>query len=154
MPPALLDTGEIEILARAVIVIRGRVLLAHSKGARNTFLPGGHIERGESARAALARELTEELGVRARIGSFVGAVEHGFTQKGRRVHEVNLLFDAAAPGLGASRNPVSRESHVEFFWCPIAKLGARKLEPAPLRRLLPQWLNDKSRSAWASTFER
>jgi mutator protein MutT len=47
----------------------GRVLLVHRSPHRRAFpdvwdLPGGHVEAGESALAALARELREELGVR------------------------------------------------------------------------------------------
>ena len=33
-------------LARGIILDKGKVLLAHQKGAEHTFLPGGHIELG------------------------------------------------------------------------------------------------------------
>ena len=43
----------IDLIARAVIVRDARLLVAHSVGAGNKFLPGGHIESGEFAADAL-----------------------------------------------------------------------------------------------------
>ncbi|UOQ49769.1 NUDIX domain-containing protein [Gracilibacillus caseinilyticus] len=50
-------------LARGVLAKENKVLVAHALGQKNTFLPGGHIEFGESAMDALIREVREELGV-------------------------------------------------------------------------------------------
>ena len=72
---------KIEILARGVLVQNGRVLLCHTKGAANTYLPGGHVEFKESARAALCREIKEEMGLDSTAGRFLGAVEHSFADE-------------------------------------------------------------------------
>ncbi|HET6946222.1 MAG TPA: NUDIX domain-containing protein, partial [bacterium] len=60
----------------------GRLLLAHFHGSDHTFLPGGHVEMGESIPAALRREFLEELRVKVGIGPYLGAVEHGWTTRG------------------------------------------------------------------------
>ncbi|MDQ7858078.1 MAG: NUDIX domain-containing protein [Armatimonadota bacterium] len=138
----------VEVIVRAVILSDGRVLLAHKPGAAHTFLPGGHIEPGESAAAALRRELLEELGVAATVGRFLGAVEHAWTEGGGG-HEVNLLFLAHADGLPADRPPASREPHIEFFWQATDALAARRLEPRVLCEVLPAWL--RGGAGWAST---
>lgn len=59
-----------------IFIKDNKVLLARVRGYSNTFLPGGHIEFGESAKDALKREIEEELGVSCAVGSFLGVVEH------------------------------------------------------------------------------
>jgi len=55
----------------AVIERDGKVLICQRKGGRHALkweFPGGKIELSEEPRAALARELREELAIDARIG--------------------------------------------------------------------------------------
>jgi mutator protein MutT len=55
----------------AVIERDGKVLICQRKGGRHAYkweFPGGKVERGETAKEALRRELLEELGIDARIG--------------------------------------------------------------------------------------
>jgi 8-oxo-dGTP pyrophosphatase MutT (NUDIX family) len=54
--------------------MRGRVLVAHHTYREAAWgLPGGFVRRREQPRRALARELSEELGVDARIGPLLYA---------------------------------------------------------------------------------
>jgi len=142
---------EIEVLARALCFKDGCLLLCHTKGARNTYLPGGHVEFGESAVCALKRELAEELGIRFKVKRFVGAVEHTFVQRGIRHCEINLVFEVAARGLTTKRVPVACEDYIEFQWVPIRALGKAKLEPRPLRNLVKRLLAGKRAGWWGST---
>lgn len=142
--------SEIEVIARAVIAKGGRVLLARKKGADNAFLPGGHIEWNEPARLALRRELREEMGLKIRIGAFLGVVEHAFGGEKRRTHELNLLF--LVPGSALPGKVSSREPKLEFFWHPIRDLGSVNLQPHPLQRLIPEMVRQK-RPVWAGTME-
>jgi 8-oxo-dGTP pyrophosphatase MutT (NUDIX family) len=142
---------DVEIIARGVCVKRGHLLLCHSKGARNTYLPGGHVEFGEPARESLRREIEEELGEAARVGAFLGAVEHRFRQKGERHCEINLVFLMSIPAVAPPAPPDSLESHIEFRWVPLKALKASRLEPYPLIGLVPKWLKGKG-DRWASTF--
>src|SRR4051794_14100463 len=62
----------VEVVA-AVIELDGCVLIGQRlPGGRHPYkweFPGGKVEAGEERRAALARELREELGIEARIGA-------------------------------------------------------------------------------------
>lgn len=85
---------EIEIIARAVILNRGRILLCRIKGSSWYFLPGGHVESQEKVTQALRRELKEELRANIRILKFIGAVENFYEDGKRQRHEVNLVFQS------------------------------------------------------------
>lgn len=131
----------------------GAVLLTHRAGMNNTFLPGGHIEFGEPARAALAREIKEELGSTVEVKKFLGAVEHSWVDENGLNHEVNLVFLIKSGNLSRDTIPVSRESHLEFAWQPVSDLASCKLEPSPLVELLVHWLSREPDSDWGTTIE-
>ena len=67
--------------------------------------PGGKIEPDEEARAALHRELEEELGVRAEIGAQVAQLTHVY-QNG---NAVELHFFAVERYEGELQNRIFRE---------------------------------------------
>jgi ADP-ribose pyrophosphatase YjhB (NUDIX family) len=145
----------IEIIARGICIKKGRLLLCHTKGRRNTYLPGGHVEFKERADLSLKREILEEMGLKARTDRFLGAVEHTFKQKGKRHCEVNLVFECSIAGLSIQRGPQSREDYIEFLWAPLPQLRTYHLEPSILCDLIPLWIKDKKRtSPWASTYPK
>jgi ADP-ribose pyrophosphatase YjhB (NUDIX family) len=131
--------GKIEVIARGVCVVGESLLLCHSKGASNTFLPGGHVEFAERVRDALAREIAEELGRDCHVTGFLGCVENCFMQNGRRHAEINLLFRIDVDGVCPGTVPVSAEDEIEFLWHPVSDLGTSRLKPSVLRTLLREW---------------
>lgn len=57
------STGRVR--ATAVVVRGGEVLLVRDRGRRRFSLPGGGVRKGEPSISAAARELYEELGMKA-----------------------------------------------------------------------------------------
>ena len=145
------DKKRFHYLARGVIFIDGKVLLAHQIKADNTFLPGGHIEHGENAKAALVREIEEELGVTPVVGRFIGAVEHAWVDDFDN-HEINLLFEAAIPDLNSSAAPASLEPHLEFLWARPEELVSHNLLPVPMIACLKN-LEEEQRGYWGSSIK-
>ncbi len=75
----------IHVVAAAITDPRGRILLAR-RTARREFaglweFPGGKVEPGETAEAALRRELQEELGIVVEVGPALIAVPHAYPDK-------------------------------------------------------------------------
>jgi 8-oxo-dGTP pyrophosphatase MutT (NUDIX family) len=144
--------GKIEIIGRAVIVGNNKVLLCHTKGAWNTYLPGGHVEFGEPARVALARELEEELGVKSRVRRFLGGIEHAYKRGSETCCEINLVFETLIPSFTGGASPTSCEDYIEFLWADFDSLAEHKLQPSVLCACLPEWLSGRTlEGRWLSS---
>ena len=130
------ELAGIETIARGVCVRGGQILLCRAKGGSCTYLPGGHIEFGETGRQALRREILEEIGAEAAVGRFIGVVENAFTQHGKPHAEINLVyeFDMDAESVFA------KEDWIEFEWRDIGGLADANLLPEAFRRL-ESWPN-------------
>jgi 8-oxo-dGTP pyrophosphatase MutT (NUDIX family) len=144
-----MKNDKVEVIARGVCLKSGMILLCRTNGARNTYLPGGHVEFMETARESLEREIVEELGVESVAGEFLGMVEHSFIQNGRRHCEWNVFFDLNIPSLDPADDVAAAENHISFQWCDISGLKGAELEPAVLCDLIPQWLIGNGRR-WES----
>ena len=127
------ELAGIETIARGVAVVDGRLLLCRAKGSATSYLPGGHIEFGETGREAHVREIREEMGVEAEAGRFLGVVENSFMQHGKPHAEINLVYElrfAAPPA-----EPKSVEDWISFEWRDLGDLDAAGLLPEAFRRL-------------------
>ena len=125
------ELSGIETIARGVCVRDGRLLLCRAKGGRSTYLPGGHIEFGETGRAALVREMREEAGLAAETGRFLGVVENSFLQHGKPHAEINLVYEMTLPDAAVS----AKEDWIEFAWYPLSELKGANLLPEVFNRL-------------------
>jgi 8-oxo-dGTP diphosphatase len=96
-------------VAAALIVRDGEVLIGQRRPdqpmASQWEFPGGKIEPGESPEEALARELDEELGIKAVIGPKVTHIRHNYRHGGA----VDLLFFAVHEFSGEIVNRIYNE---------------------------------------------
>lgn len=123
------ELAGIETIARGVCVVDGNILLCRAKGGKTTYLPGGHIEFGETGRQALVREIKEELGLDSSTGAFLGVVENSFLQHGAPHSEINLVYELSL----AQGEIHAQEDWIEFEWRPLSDLG--DLLPEAFRKL-------------------
>ena len=147
--------NNIHVLSRAVIVDQDHLLVCKTLDLPISFhfLPGGHIEHGESAEAAVLRELIEESGSQCTIKRFLGCLEYSFEPGHSSIchnHEYNFFFKAESDDLKLQNPLVRMEDHIELVWLPLLEIDSIDFRPEPLKTLLPEWLNRSSDFAFKS----
>lgn len=122
------------------IVMRGdHLLLTRNLAEDYWFVPGGRVEMGESAAAAVAREISEELGVRGGIERLLWTNENFFRLGEVLHHELCLYFLVALPE-GVHRDLTAKfygeelGAGFEFAWHRIDRLNEIRLVPGFLTK--------------------
>ena len=139
---------KIDLIVRAVLIHNNQVLLVRKKGGDYSFLPGGHIDFGESATDALRRELKEETGIEITIKRFSGVVEHAWEKRCKCFMEINLIFEVR---LKRPKKVIySLEPDLEFFWQHINQLDYINLQPAILQKWIKKIRKSRYHAYWAS----
>ncbi|MBN9168140.1 MAG: DNA mismatch repair protein MutT [Myxococcales bacterium 68-20] len=118
-----------DIVAAGIVVERGNILLSRRK--KGTHLagrwefPGGKVEPGEDPRAALRRELEEELGILVEVGEIADVTFHRYDDADKAV--LLLFFHAV-------REPGSLEPQAidvaEVKWAGVEALDPAEFPPA------------------------
>jgi 8-oxo-dGTP diphosphatase len=116
----------------AAIVAEGRLLLVSKLAAPDVYyLPGGKLEEGEEARAALVRELAEELGVAPRSLTPFGDVTEIAALE--RVPMQMTVFLADIEG-----TPVARNEIAHLAWFDPATSFPGRIAPAVEKHVVPR----------------
>ena len=124
----------------AVIVNDGKLLAMHDDRSPYFYLPGGRVKLGETAEAAVLREVQEELGVIPEIVRPLWLNQAFFTEDidGLRYHELCLYFltDVSKTGLLSRGERFSaqegRRTH-RFEWLALARLREEYFYPQFLK---------------------
>lgn len=114
------DAKTVRLVVAALILRDDTVLICQRRPDQPMALkwefPGGKVEEGESAEQALRRELDEELGIAAEIGSRVAHTRHIY----RNGSAIDLQFFAVREFAGDMTNRIFND----LRWCLLRDLPA------------------------------
>jgi len=147
--------NNIHVLSRAVIMDQDHILLCKTLDLAISFyfLPGGHVEHGESVETSLLRELWEETGNICKIKRFLGCLEYNFEPGHSSIchnHEYNFIFEVESDALKINHEISALETHLELLWVPLDQLSEIDFRAEPLRDLIPLWLGSDTNDSFRS----
>ena len=119
-----------ELIARGLLVENGKILLCQNVAKGYYYLPGGHVDPGETSSEALAREFQEETGQGVQVGDCLLLAE----VLAPGIQELNLVFHVERAGETPPDSPFeSQEEHIAFVWHDLAAVPDLDLRPLCLK---------------------
>ena len=137
-----------ELIARGICIQDGKILLAYFKTEEYYFLPGGHVEVGESFKVALEREIKEELGLDTSSEEVVSIFEHSWTKKDKLIHEINFLITFS---LSKDIALNSKIEHLDFKWISLEEFSSIRFLPEELRTTVEKLLSGNAIATFDSS---
>lgn len=119
----------IENIVRLIIKKEDKILLCKSKEQGHYFLPGGHVEFGDSLEKTIYKEMEEELALKEDDLfdiSFRNYLENTYGEGEKMHHEINFIFEAK---LKEGIEIKSQEDHIDFEWISIQDVNKINLLP-------------------------
>lgn len=137
--------GRISVRVGAICRNGDRILLQRKRPDPFWAVPGGSLEVGETSRAGVRREMSEELGVDVEIGRLLALVETSFELDGVTFQQVGLYYQVdMPPEVTGVASPVSVEetTDLEYRWFSPDELKELDVRPQVFKEALVSGIQD------------
>lgn len=133
-----------EQIVRGIVIYNDKILLCKNLKHGYYFLPGGHIEEGESSEQAFRREMIEEIGKVTENVKHVFEFKNSFRQEEKEYNEVVYVYLTT---LQDYENIKSLENHIEFDWISLNDFSTVNFKP---KQITDEILNsiEKNKEFW------
>jgi 8-oxo-dGTP diphosphatase len=121
----------VEVVGAVILDSEGRLLTVRKRGTQRFMLPGGKRDPGEDDLTALARELSEELGVRLVSADLLGRFE------APAANEPGAWVKSSAYVVEIARDIAIRAEIEELLWIDPAAPPDVPIAPLLIGRILP-----------------
>lgn len=130
--------NSIEIIVRIIAKKTDKVLLCINKKTGNYYLPGGHLELGDTLEKTIYKETDEELGWKKediKSISFKTYLENFYTKSDESTprHELNMIFDVK---INENTTIQSKEPHIDFEWIELSRIDNLPIVPSTIIRFI------------------
>ena len=124
----------IRIRVAGILVKDGKILLVrHEKNDKSYWLlPGGGVDFGESAEAALVREFQEEVGLSIQVGKIVLVHDSIPANRHRQVLNLYFLVTADKFDIKVTQDAVLKDA--AFY--PLSEFGGMAVNPDVKKEIL------------------
>jgi len=132
------DTQKFKYRVNGIVIKNNKLLTLRMKNNTSYCLPGGHIEFGENSKAAIYREMLEELNTNVLIDKEFAVVENFYTDKNNlQTHEISFYYIvkpdnfAKIPLHDYSTEEIDKgelKQH-NFVWLDLDKLNEYDFQP-------------------------
>lgn len=126
----------IELIVRVVIKRDECILLCKPVDKEYFYLPGGHVEFGDTLEETLYKELSEETAIEKNEIENITLVSHleqVYGENEQKRHELNMIY---AVGLVTDKEITSQEDHITFSWVPVSEIENAYILPADIKQFL------------------
>jgi ADP-ribose pyrophosphatase YjhB (NUDIX family) len=139
MTKFLPSESNIHFIARSLLKQSENLVICHVKGEDWYFLPGGHVENGESAKQTILRELKEEIGENDyKILSFIGICENIFPLDNNTLQqEINIVFLVS---VSEDSLISSKEDDLEFISIKKEEFADYNILPERMKNGIREWM--------------
>jgi len=131
----------IEVIARVLLIHENKLFLDYNSEKDFYYIPGGHVEFGETFETCLKRELMEENGAEITVGKPIKFFENFFEDSDGPHHEINRLYE------GTINTPPEHikdlEEKIHSRWIPLDELKHIKILPEVMQDFVVGYLKNQ-----------